>query len=113
MSFFEDPFPVVSPYREQERWYIYGELVNISYHAPNWWKCFHPHISDEAYEDAVQGYSMLNPRVSMYECEQRVRCMSEKKILEYAKYFWDEMHEIYSVLELTDLASLDWLNYID
>lgn len=42
------PELTISPYEELDKRYIDGKVVNVTYHAIDWWKCFHSNTTDKA-----------------------------------------------------------------
>lgn len=81
-----------SPYPENERHVVNGEIVDVTYHEINWWKCFHPNLDEKVFQDAVQGY--LWGDYDDRDIPQAIKAvlrMSEEDILSYAEYYELEM----------------------
>lgn len=77
----------VSPYETTDKRYVDGKIQSVTYHNTDWWKCFHPNISDETFTDAVRGFCMENIDCSFPEAILVLQCMSDKDITGYADFF--------------------------
>ena len=83
---------VRSPFPENERHVINGKIVDVTYHLPDWFKCFHPHLNERTFMEAVHGYLWGDyDEKDIPNAMQAVLRMSEAEMLEYAEYYRDEM----------------------
>lgn len=80
-----------SPYSENERHVVNGEIIDVTYHEINWWKCFHPNLSTGSFKNAVRGYMCSHSNCDIFDAKRAVFQMSEEDILYYAEYYELEM----------------------
>lgn len=77
----------ISPFDTGDKRYVNDNIVNVTYHATDWIKCFRPGISSEIFEHAIQGYMLENIKVRYTEAKQALIKMSDGLIRAYANYF--------------------------
>lgn len=89
----------VSPYDEPDKRYIGGKVVNVTYHLTDWWKCFHPNITDRIFTDAVRGFCIENIDCPFSVAVSALKHLSDMRIIGYADYFNRVMDDCNSYLK--------------
>lgn len=99
---------VRSPYETTDKRYINGEIVNVTYHETDWFKCFRPGISQKQFDAALSVFMWNNPQWTIRESRAAVLSMSDERIRELSEECDREMDSLMaSFFRITSIEHLD------